>query len=124
MTRHLVTIALLMALVPGCTTSPGSEADPYLFEGTPFRGRVGVGPCEADRESECCLGIITNTMETAITLTYEVEVQFLDAGGDVVGEGMATIPDVAVGRSALWEARSDREAPFARCTVAAVSAGD
>jgi len=113
-----------MALVTGCTGSTGSEADPYQFEGIPFLGRVGVGPCGDDRESVCCLGIITNTMETAITLTYEVEVQFLDAGGEVTGEGTVTIADVAVGRSALWEARSDREAPFVRCTVSALSAGD
>jgi hypothetical protein len=109
----------------GCAGSTGSEADPYQFEGIPFFiGRVGVGPCGDDRESVCCLGIITNTMETAITLTYEVELQFLDAGGEVTGEGTVTIADVATGRSALWEARSDSEARFVRCTVSAVSAGD
>lgn len=124
MTRRLVVAALLMALVPGCSDPTQSRADPYQFEGIPFRGRVGVGPCEDDQGSVCCLGIITNTMETAITLTYEVEVQFLDAGGDVVGNALVTVPDVAVGRSAHFEAHSDNEAPFARCTVAVVSAAD
>jgi hypothetical protein len=68
--------------------------------------------------------VVSNSSSSSHKATYQIEVDFLDAAGNLVTNGWTVVDDLPAGGDAPWEAggfSAPSDAPIVDCTITNVS---
>ncbi|GAA3979495.1 hypothetical protein GCM10022384_31210 [Streptomyces marokkonensis] len=79
-----------------------------IQEGADVEGDVKLGAPKTDADGRTTVeATVTNTADS--TKSFAVQVNFTDAGGDLIDTAVVTVPDVPAGKSAHATARSTHD---------------
>jgi len=118
-------LAMTIAFV-GCGGDDGGDlSDAGTDTGNPPNEDVTLDACEArELQGTVASGVVSNSSSSSYKASYQIEVDFLDAAGNLVTNGWTVVDDLPAGGDAPWETGAfgaPSDAPIVDCTITNVS---